>query len=442
MAADKPTPVGEAEAGELFCGLVSEMAIAVAVSGGPDSLALAALMARWRDQLNDPPRLHALVVDHGLRPESAVEAQRTGRTLKALGLDATIVTLSGLPASNVHAAARVARYDAMTDWMALNGFDVLATAHHRDDQLETVIMRMARDTDAGIAGIPASGWWADRRLVRPLLSLPKSRLVATVRSFGLDPVLDPSNDDPRFERARVRHAIMQGQLPMPGPELLTRAQAAAETQDELDTAAWKLAGGTLQLYPHGIACLDVAAFMDADRRVRSWLLRSVARDMGGNTVPPAGEKLDRLEQRLSDFATGDRSAGFAGATLAGVRFQRALGPSRRGMIVISREWGRNAASPAALRKGQSCLFERCFRVITSYEHTYEGLHIATRQGLARSKMEDLPDTIPASVMAGIPFVLSGETPLFPLISDEARAKMIRARWCGLRFGKLRVEARC
>ena len=442
MAADRPVPLDDAEAAGVFHSLDDEAAVAIAVSGGPDSLALAALMARWRRRLHRPPKLHALVVDHGLRPESASEARHTAGVLKDIGLEATVLMLSGLPTTNLHAAARIARYDAMTDWMALNGFGALATAHHRDDQLETIVMRLARDAEAGIAGIPATGWWADRRLVRPFLDVPKSRLTATVRLFGLHPVIDPSNDDPRFERARIRHAIAGGNLPLPVSELLARAQVGAKSQDELDAAAWSLGKEALLLTPQGAALLDVDSFMKADIHVRRWLLRSVARDMGGNTVPPARDKLARLEARIGEFASRDRSAGFAGATLAGVRFQCAIGAARQKMIAVFRERGRCPAEPMTLKPGAAGLLDRRFRVITSYEREEDGVRAVAGQNIAHGGAGDLSSAFPAPAAASVPFVFKGEMPLFPLVSQDSRAYGITARWCGLRFGSLRLEAPC
>ena len=173
--------------------------IGIAVSGGPDSVALLLLAAAAF-----PGRVAAATVDHGLRAEGAGEARFVADLCAVRGISHAILTLDTLDAGNVSARARVTRYAALNDWADAHELRWLVTAHHADDQLETVIMRLNRG--AGVTGL--SGVRARQgRIVRPLLGWRRSELVAIVADAGITPVDDPSNRDDRYDRARLRKSL-------------------------------------------------------------------------------------------------------------------------------------------------------------------------------------------------------------------------------------------
>jgi tRNA(Ile)-lysidine synthase len=177
--------------------------VLVAVSGGPDSLALLLLA---HAALGD--RCHAATVDHGLRPEAADEAAWIADLCAARGIDHAILT-APLPdragrTANLSARARVLRYRLLEEHADAVGADWIATAHHADDQLETLIMRLNRGAGvAGLAGVRARGG----RIVRPLLGWRHAELVALVRDQHIAAIEDPSNVSDRFDRARLRKAL-------------------------------------------------------------------------------------------------------------------------------------------------------------------------------------------------------------------------------------------
>ncbi|MDQ2878687.1 MAG: tRNA lysidine(34) synthetase TilS [Pseudomonadota bacterium] len=178
--------------------------VLVAVSGGPDSLALLLLA---HAALGD--RCTAATVDHGLRAESADEASFVGAICVARGIDHTVLT-APLPdragrTANVSTRARALRYALLAHHAKAIDASAIATAHHADDQLETMIMRLNRGAGiAGVAGIRA------RRgaVIRPLLGWRRAELAAIVAACGLIAVTDPSNSDARFDRARLRAALV------------------------------------------------------------------------------------------------------------------------------------------------------------------------------------------------------------------------------------------
>lgn len=167
--------------------------LAVAVSGGPDSLALAFLAAAWAAKRRG--RIVALTVDHGLRKDSGKEARTVGRWLNDAGVAHHILTWKGpKPRTGIQAAARNARYRLLREWCRRQGILHLLVAHTRDDQAETFLLRLHRESGvAGLAAMPAISEEPDLRILRPLLTLPKARLIATLQARKQEWIEDPSN---------------------------------------------------------------------------------------------------------------------------------------------------------------------------------------------------------------------------------------------------------
>ena len=181
--------------------------LGLAVSGGPDSLALLLLAAAAR-----PSQFEVAAVDHGLRAESRSEAEAVGEICNRLGVPFALLTVNWKrkPQSALQERARIARYRLLAAWAKQRDLEVVATAHHLDDQVETFLMRLQRGV--GVKGLAAMRRLApmpgsDLPLVRPLLGWQRSELAAVCSAAGLSPVQDPSNADAQFERVRVRHAL-------------------------------------------------------------------------------------------------------------------------------------------------------------------------------------------------------------------------------------------
>ncbi|SFF87054.1 tRNA(Ile)-lysidine synthase [Novosphingobium sp. CF614] len=178
--------------------------LGLAVSGGPDSMALLLLA-----QAVLPGRVEAATVDHGLRPESAGEAAGVARACQELGVPHATLKVD-VAAGNLQAEARLARYAALASWLDERGLAALATAHQADDQAETLLMRLNRASGvAGLAGARARGIVPETAipLLRPVLDWRRAELAEVVRASGLAAVEDPSNANDRFDRVRVRKAL-------------------------------------------------------------------------------------------------------------------------------------------------------------------------------------------------------------------------------------------
>lgn len=226
--------------------------LALAVSGGPDSLALLLLA-----HAAFPGSVAAATVDHGLRPEADAEAAFVHELCAALGVPHD--ALSGtVPPGNLQEGARTLRYALLADWAGRRAA-WLATAHQMDDVAETLLLRVRRG--AGVGGLAAM---APARplgpvtLIRPLLGWPRAELEGIVAAAGIAPVRDPSNADPRFDRARIR-ALLAGTEELPAERL---ALAARNLRDAEDALAWAtarewqaraaVAGETVRLDPAGL----------------------------------------------------------------------------------------------------------------------------------------------------------------------------------------------
>ncbi len=206
MPDDDNAPISTRDAKHLFADWKRAPALLLAVSGGPDSIALLWLAARWRRGLTRGPRLLAVTVDHGLRAEAAAEAHEVKRLARALEVEHRTLRWTGpKPVAGLPAAARSARYRLLAKAARQSGATHILTAHTRDDQAETLLMRMLRGS--GIAGLSAMARESERdgvRLARPFLDVSKAQLIATLAKAKVGFADDPTNRDPHFTRPRLR----------------------------------------------------------------------------------------------------------------------------------------------------------------------------------------------------------------------------------------------
>jgi tRNA(Ile)-lysidine synthase len=206
MPHEDDSAISASDAKELFAEWKAAPALVLAVSGGPDSVALMWLAARWRRALNRGPRLVAVTIDHGLRAESAREASEVKRLARSLELPHHTLRWTGAkPKAGLPAAARMSRYRLLAKAAQDHGATHVLTAHTRDDQAETLLMRMLRGS--GIAGLAAMARETPREgvvLARPFLNVSKAQLIATLARAKVAFADDPTNRDVYFTRPRLR----------------------------------------------------------------------------------------------------------------------------------------------------------------------------------------------------------------------------------------------
>ena len=296
--------------------------VGIAVSGGPDSMALLLLAAVAR-----PGDVEAATVDHVLREGSREEAQMVAEVCAGLEVPHTILTAAwkDAPSTAIQERARSERYRLLGFWAEERGLAAIATAHHADDQAETFLMRLARG--AGVRGLAAMrrksvAPGTEQRLIRPLLDWHRQELELVCRDAGVNAIADPSNQDNRFERVRVREALAASDWL--DPAAIARSAAnLSEAEAGLDWAMrqeWRRGvrehGGSISYRPDGAA-------REILRRIAARAVRRLGTEGDANL---RGAELDRLLATLGEGGT---------TTLRGVlcrggaewRFSRA--PERR-----------------------------------------------------------------------------------------------------------------
>lgn len=299
--------------------------VAVAVSGGGDSVALMHLLAAHARKQRRPAPL-VLTVDHGLRPGSAKEARQVRDWARALGLEARILSWRGeKPGRGIEAAARQARYRLLAAALRKANICVLCVGHSRDDQAETFLLRLARGS--GLDGLAAMQPLApfplpgcgELVLARPLLEMGRADLRAYLAARGQAWLDDPMNDDPAFDRVKMRR-LLAG----PGLDAARIAAAAAHlarARAALETVTAAVLARVSRPGEDGIL-LDPLALAAAPREVGLRALAALLMAVGGQDYRPRFAALERL----FDAIARGRLAG--GATLHGCRIGPAPAKSR------------------------------------------------------------------------------------------------------------------
>jgi tRNA(Ile)-lysidine synthase len=303
VASADDTPVSDREAAEIFAPLRDFARVALAVSGGADSTALLHLFVKARAFDPRLPQAVVVSVDHGLRAAAAAEVAEVAAKAQRLGLaHRTLVWDGPKPTGDLQAAARRARYRLMAAAMADLGLEALVLAHHADDQAETFLMRLARGS--GVVGLSAMApidVVDGVRLVRPFLGLPKRRLVASLAAAGESWVEDPSNADPRFERARIRAALPGlSTLGLSRDRLVATARAMARASLALDGLCDELERAALIDHAAGFSSLALAAYLAAPEEIRLRLLSRTILRFGGAAYGPRLADLERLAGEIGD----------------------------------------------------------------------------------------------------------------------------------------------
>lgn len=314
---------------------------ALAVSGGPDSMALASLCSTWSLTGGGAAEIPVLVVDHGLRPESARESQTVVSRLSALpGLDPHLLKLNlDRPASGVMEKARAGRYALMAQYCKEHGIGYLILAHHLDDQAETVLMRLAKGSGLdGLCGMRAIQRYDERlTLVRPFLDVPKARLVATCDSLKLSYVLDPSNRNEAYMRPRLRSLLRDLEAEgLSASRLGVTARRLGRARAALEDISDRTFAQSLRFTDAAQVRLDCAVLAAWPEEIRlRVILKGLSELEPGFSSPDI--RMDKLE-RLVDALFSE--PGFRRRSLGGFLFS-----CNRGFIVLKREERAPASSP-------------------------------------------------------------------------------------------------
>lgn len=358
--ADAAAPVSATEVRQLFTDLAGLPALLLAVSGGPDSTALMLLAARWVKARKAGPKLIAVTVDHGLRAAAKSEAAGVARLARQLGIAHRTVRWTGpKPKTGLPQAARAARYRLLGAAARKAGAGHILTAHTLDDQAETVLIRLSRGSGitglaamARLSALPGDGG-GGCKLVRPLLELPKARLMATLAAEKIPFADDPTNRDPAFTRARLRGLMPQlAHEGLDARRLALLAQRLRRADRAIEAAVGQAMTDLARSSSESQAlAFDAAGFSALPAEIA---LRLIGRaiDQAGDEGPVELGKLEALKSALDAAQNTGKKNGIAfrrslaGAivTLAGAR------KDQKRQITVERAPPRRKSVPKSLTK--------------------------------------------------------------------------------------------
>lgn len=349
-------PLSAAEFADRLARLHPSNHLAIAFSGGPDSLALLFLAARWAKR-GKQRKLVAFTVDHGLRAESADEARACARMARALGVSHHILTWRGAkPSAGIQAAARDARYRLLEEACIAEGTYDLLVAHHLEDQAETFLLRLARGSGVdGLAGMAATRplGIGGVRLLRPLLDMPRARLTATLQKAKLQAIEDPSNENIRFDRVKARRLLKElAPLGLDVARLADTAAHMARVRVALEAETRTLLALHAVLAVTGHVEADIAGLVAAPEEIGLRALAEILKCVGGSDYPPRFEALAALYQAFRDGTLG------RGRTLNGCKL---IGD--KGRLIVLREAAAALIAPVlTLRRGETGIWDGRFAI--------------------------------------------------------------------------------
>lgn len=417
-----PQPLGVAEFTAHLSPLHPSDRLAVAFSGGPDSLALLWLAARWarRSRKRD---LVAFTVDHGLRAESAGEARLAARMAKSLGVRHRILVWHGQkPKAGLQASARAARYRLLIEACKADGISDLLVAHHLEDQAETFLLRLARGS--GVDGLSAMANVRDLdgiRLLRPLLDVPRGRLAATLAKAKLQFISDPSNVNERFDRVKARRLLAElAPLGLDAARLAATAGHMARVRSALETETRALLADHATLTQTGHIEVAAPGLFAAPEEIGLRALAEILKWVGATAYPPRFDALHALYLALKDDSS------MLTRTLNGCRISR-----KGGTILVIRELAAAlVAAPLRLRPGESGIWDGRFALTLTHAATGSGtieVRALGAVGLAglKGRGASMPNA-PKAALPALPALWRG-------------GRLLAAPHFGMFYGKTNVE---
>jgi len=310
----------------------SEKSIAVAISGGSDSMALALLLGEYAKESG--AQITAITVDHKLRVEAALEAKQVGLWLKKYGIKHHILCWEGeKKSSNIQAEARKARYRLMSDFCAVHNIKLLAVAHTCEDQAETVLMRLMRGSGVdGLSGISDSSDVFGIKLIRPLLGTKRAELREYLHNKSQKWIDDPSNENIKYKRVEVRKFIKASEE----PELLTKrlvdtSAHMARAKDYIEQQIRKNLIGIFAFNEAGFYTIDRNCFRNLHPEERLRSLAAALQHAGGQDYRPRFENLNQLHDNIISGNIG------SGCTLWGCEISQSKKKHEENILYIYRE---------------------------------------------------------------------------------------------------------
>lgn len=431
-------PVSAQEFDAALAPLAAEGPIAVAVSGGADSMAALLLTLGWCEARGLAPPV-AVTVDHGLRKEAAAEATQVGAWARGIGARHAILEWqTAKPASNIQAAAREARYMLIGEWARANGIKTVITGHNLDDQAETFVMRLARGSGVdGLSGMAALSPFPLRAfdelsLLRPLLGFSHRRLIATLQAAKQVWIEDPSNDATRFQRTQLRTARAALEAAGLTPERLANTAAhLRRARQAIEQYVDTLLATSARPSPWGYVLVGLGDLRAAPAEIGLRALARLIAAVGGGNYPP---RFEALEAVLAWIIVDEEPTG---RTLGGCRLVRRSDNT----LLIAREESAVAKDDFRLAPGESKIWDGRFRVDLSagVGATFDVRPLGTKGLVQAGRTVDLPSVEPRLIAKTTPALWTGgrliAAPLLRYATDEMAPAQFSVAFLGLAKGK-------
>lgn len=371
--------------------------LAIAVSGGPDSLCLTLLTNHWA-QCQQIPFI-ALTVDHQLRPESRTEALQVHNWLTERGIRHEILPWShGKITTHLQETARIARYRLLENYCRVHTIPYLLLGHILDDQFETIILRLAHHSSPnGLAGISSIREDRNVKIIRPLLSFSRQEIIKILEDQAMPWIEDPSNELDIYTRIRIRqnrHELKKfGLTPQ---RVLSFQQKMAQERMLKEKHTKEILNTHGKIFPEGYVLLPIQAFLDQDPETQEQLLSSLLKLVSGNTYPTRQSKLESLHQKLLQ-------ADFKAAVCHGCFVQR-----WKGQLLFCREF-QNIGPPLSLKEDKTLHWDNRFEVTIPENLFAHNLKI-TALGDAWQDFKDHPriQNLPFAVRRTLPIIIQKE----------------------------------
>ena len=327
--------------------IIPDMPVAVACSGGADSMSLTLIIAGWAKANNRA--IIALTVDHGLRKESQEEARQVGKWLKKRGIAHAILSWKGKkPVRNIQEAARKTRYRLLADYCKTHHIPYLLVAHHLEDQAETFLLRLARGSGVdGLSAMSALTSLYGIQIVRPLLDIPKTELLAYLKACKQPYISDPSNENTAYDRVKMRSLLpMLAKAGLTPERIALAAKNMARARKHLESETSDFLDRACDFFPEGYALLHA---LPESEEIALRALAKLLMAISGSETKPRLEELERLYNAIKNPA-------FKAATLGGAVFSL-----HKKSVLIYREQ-QNIAAPIAIRAGKEIGWDNRFMI--------------------------------------------------------------------------------
>lgn len=411
-------PLDDQELDEIFAPFVSCRDLLLAVSGGADSIALMHLVYEWALRRHARLHLHIATVDHGLRAEAEDECRFVAKEAAHLGLSHEILKWHHEEpiARNIQAEARTARYQLLADHAGSLGCDHIVTAHHLDDQAETVLMRLIRGSGvSGLSGMVTTSRIDHFDLHRPLLSVPKSRLMASLKARGHNWIEDPSNRNEDFFRVRMRQMLPAlAREGCDATRLAKTARRMARAEQALEAMTGDIFTHCFTPEPGRALSVDLRVYVRAEEEIRLRLLRASLRYVSVPIYPPREEGLVGLDDALMGaHSTNPDKKPVLKRTFGGCCFDL-----RQGRLWIYREPGRVVTDMAIDPAGQAMWYNLyevelldALEGVTLRPLGENGRLALAREGLDHSRFAELKGACPAGLIEACPALWRNAIPI-------------------------------